>query len=249
MSEQDTPPIRARATRYYDGLWGVIARYLKVPRGGPRLPSDPEESYEVFHPAPGFLRCLKLWFWLAFLLLDGALLAGWIVLFVAIPWLALLLLPVTLVLLVVPEFVIYVALHLRYDATWYLLTPRSLHLRRGIWVIQEMTITYANVQNLRVRSGPVQRLFGIEDVLVETAGAGAGTQDHPATISNQGLLEGVADASRIRDLIMARVRTQQGAGLGDEPSAGVVSPPHWSPQHLALLREIREVLATARLDT
>ena len=64
------------------------------------------------------------------------------------------------------------AMHLRYDTTWYVLTNRSLRIRRGIWMIHETTITYENVQNVSVNQGPLQRIFGIADVLVQTAGGG-----------------------------------------------------------------------------
>jgi uncharacterized membrane protein YdbT with pleckstrin-like domain len=75
--------------------------------------------------------------------------------------------------LIAPDVIAYVGLHLRYDTTWYVFTDRSLRIRRGIWVIHETTITFENVQNVAVAQGPVQRYFGIADVIVQTAGGGA----------------------------------------------------------------------------
>ena len=76
-------------------------------------------------------------------------------------------------ILVAPDVIAYVAIHLRYDTTWYVLTDRSLRIRRGIWIIHETTISFENVQNVEVRQGPLQRYFGIADVIVQTAGGGA----------------------------------------------------------------------------
>ena len=63
-----------------------------------------------------------------------------------------------------PDVFAYVGIHLRYDTTWYVLTDRSLRIRRGILTIHETTISFENVQNVEVRQGPLQRYFGIADV-------------------------------------------------------------------------------------
>jgi hypothetical protein len=120
------------------------------------------------------------------------------------------------------------------------MTDRSLRIRRGIWVIHETTITYENIQNVSVNQGPLQRYFGIADVLVQTAGGGGAQQQpgQPAGGAHSGLIEGIRDAPRIRDLLASRMRRSRTAGLGDEPhdheSAG------FTPRQVALLREIRD---------
>jgi uncharacterized membrane protein YdbT with pleckstrin-like domain len=43
----------------------------------------------------------------------------------------------------------YIAIHLRYDTTWYVHGDRSLRIRRGIWVIHETTLTFENIQNVK----------------------------------------------------------------------------------------------------
>jgi uncharacterized membrane protein YdbT with pleckstrin-like domain len=132
-----------------------------------------------------------------------------------------------------------VAIHLRYDTTWYVLTERSMRLRRGIWMTSEVTITFENVQNVRVRSGPVQRHFGIADVVVETAGGGKRDEYGRTTLSH-GVIEGVANAEEIRDLVMSRVRASRTTGLGDEREPARAG---WSSAHVAALREIRDEVA------
>ncbi len=114
-----------------------------------------------------------------------------------------------------------------------------------------MTITFENIQNVTVTQGPLQRWFGIANVLVDTAGGGGGAakeaHGQASLGAHRGLIEGIADAPRIRDLLLARLRRSRTAGLGDEaherPSPMRARPaPAWRPEHLAALREIREAL-------
>jgi uncharacterized membrane protein YdbT with pleckstrin-like domain len=114
-----------------------------------------------------------------------------------------------------------------------------------VWIIEERTITYENIQNVKVTQGPVQRHFGIATVVVETAGAGA-TVGKGTVVGNQGVLEGVTDADVIRDRILAKMRESSSTGLGDEPSQVPAVPPSrspWTPAHLELLRQLRDELA------
>jgi membrane protein YdbS with pleckstrin-like domain len=186
---------------------------------------------------------MKLTFWIGLILFDAAILCGWVAILVASPPLGLALALPALILAVVPDIVAYLAIHLRYDTTWYVITGRSLRIRRGIWVIHETTITFENVQNVSVSQGPIQRFFGIANVLVETAGGGGdaqqGNQGGQWQASHRGLIEGIADAPRIRDLLLERLRRSRTAGLGDERH-GDDWRPGWTVQHTAALREVRD---------
>jgi uncharacterized membrane protein YdbT with pleckstrin-like domain len=237
----------------YHGVWQVLVRWFVVPREPPALPARPGVTIERLHPSLGFLRYLKLQFWVGLTLIDLWFLIGWIASFVVNPWLGLALTPVFFAVAIVPDLIAYVAIHLRYDSTWYVLSDRSLRIRRGIWTIHETTITFENVQDVKIHQGPLQRFFGIANVIVETAGGG-GSGKHGkkelSTHSHTGLIEGVADAARIRDLIMARVRRSRTAGLGDEArehrEADRPAAPVWTAEHVAALREIRDGLRELR---
>jgi len=230
----------------YQGTWGVLARWFRVPRQPPQLPVAPGEAAASFRPAPGFLRYLKFEFWILLTLFDGLLLVGWLILTVALPLVGILLAPLALFIAVAPDVVAYLAIHLRYDTTWYVMTERSLRIRRGIWVLHETTITFENVQNVVVSQGPIQRFFGIADVLVETAGGGGSQAEghgQSSLAGHRGLIEGVANAPQIRDLLLKRLRRSRTSGLGDEPASAPPSPaPAWTAEHLAALREIRDAL-------
>jgi membrane protein YdbS with pleckstrin-like domain len=230
----------------YRGLWSVLVGWFRVPAEPPTLPAAEGEYLARFRPAPGFLRYLKFWFWLALLAVDVALAAGYVATASALVagglwWVALLLLPVALFVMVFPDVLAYVAIHLRYDTTWYVMTDRSLRIRRGVLVVHEATITFENVQNLRLRQGPLQRHFGIADLVVETAGSGGGHGHEGKTgVDNRGVIEGIDNAPEVRERILSRMRQSRTAGLGDEEPAAPPPPSVWSPAHLAALREVRE---------
>jgi uncharacterized membrane protein YdbT with pleckstrin-like domain len=112
------------------------------------------------------------------------------------------------------------------------LSDRALRIRRGIWVITEVTVTFEDVQNLRVQGGPVQRWFGIADVVVETAGGGSAETGQAGHVA---VIQGIADAPEVRRRIMQQVARSGTAGLGDEEHV----PPAWSPELVAALTEIR----------
>lgn len=223
----------------YRGIWSVLVDWFRVPDEPPSLPVTADDQLQAFRPAEGFLRYLKLEFWIILAIVDGALLVAWVAVTIAEPWLGAILAIPALLLAVVPDILAYIAIHLRYDTTWYVLGSRSLRIRRGIWVIRETTITYENVQNIKVTQGPLQRFFGIANVLVETAGGGGHQQSEGKTNDlHGGVIEGVADAHRIRDLVLQRVRRSTSAGLGDE--GRLDEPQRWSPLHMEVLREIRD---------
>ncbi len=231
------------AEHVYTGVWAVLVRCLRVPDSGPSLPDFGSGKIEVFHPAPGFLKYLKLYFWIVLALIDGLIAGVWLVISINAPVLGWFLLGPMLALAIVPDIVAYIAIHIRYDTTWYAMNNRALRIRRGVWIVHEMTFTFENVQNVKVVSGPVQRLFGIENLEIETAGSGESEQS--GSITNKGIIEGVADAHRIRDMIMERVRASKSAGLGDDASGESGGPAMWGAEHIGVLREIAEALRSA----
>lgn len=109
---------------------------------------------------------------------------------------------------------------LDYRYRWYMTTDRSLRIREGIAQVQEQTMMLANVQNVAIRQGPLQRWLGISDVEVRSAGGGGGQQkgpEHKAGGKDLHLcyFRGVSNPEEIRDLILARLRQLRDAGLGD----------------------------------
>lgn len=147
----------------------------------------------------------------------------------------------------------YFALRLDYELRYYVITDRSLRIREGAWTIREMTLTHANVQNLRIDQGPLQRMFGISDVVVDTAGGGAQVTNQPGGHGHHAVLAGIEDAEAVRDLLRRHVeRAGRGdAGLGDErPRAKVAAASGRlaasSPAVQAALRDLRVAAGALR---
>jgi membrane protein YdbS with pleckstrin-like domain len=227
----------------YRGIWAGLTRWFRVPSEPPSLPLAPGEQVRSFRPAEGFFRYLKFKFWIVLAAIDGAIVIGWAALFLWRPVLASWLAPLAFAIAIFPDIVAYIAIHLRYDTTWYVFTNRSLRIRRGIWVIHETTITFENIQNVSVNSGPLERFYGIANVTVDTAGGGKAvkhshSKGEEGGSSHQGLIEGIDNAADIRILILNRVRHSRSAGLGDEAHTTSV----WTAEHIATLREIRDAL-------
>src|SRR5690606_30104077 len=136
--------------------------------------------------------------------------------------------------------------HLKYDTMWYVMNARSLRCRRGIWRIVEHTITFENVQNVHVRRGPIQYFFGIWTIVVETAGATEPEGASHFAVGNKAIMEGIDDPDRIRALILERVRRSRGTGIGELPGEDARAAAVWRPEHVRVLRDIRNEIAELR---
>jgi membrane protein YdbS with pleckstrin-like domain len=112
-----------------------------------------------------------------------------------------------------------VLLRIDIDQRWYLVSDRSLRIREGVINLKEKTMTYANIQNVRIEQGPLQRALGIADVQVRTAGGGGSAskeeQQSRSKDMHIGYFRGVANAGAIRDVVLERLRRQADSGLGD----------------------------------
>jgi membrane protein YdbS with pleckstrin-like domain len=145
------------------------------------------------------------------------------------------------------------AARLNFEMRWYIVTDRSLRVREGVFGVREMTLTFANVQNIAIRQGPLQRLLGIADVVVQTAGGGGASSHHGHERGDRGgsmhtgTLRAVDNAEQVRDLILDRLRRLRDAGLGDpddRQTQGLPAEPVHSAD--ALRAAARELVETAR---
>jgi membrane protein YdbS with pleckstrin-like domain len=196
-----------------------------------RVPPEPLDpmgdvaSLRVFRAAPGYLR-YRIFLWAlkqagAFLvavvsiipLVTMTMREGHGAIILALEMLVILFFPIQ------AAFSFFV-LRLDYEVRWYKITDRSLRIREGVVSVHEMTMTFANIQNIGVSQGPVQRLFGISDVRVETAGGGGtmtAQKDRRQAMAQMhvGVFRGVDTPDEIRDLMLSRLRRLRDTGLGD----------------------------------
>jgi hypothetical protein len=136
----------------------------------------------------------------------------------------------------------YAMVRLDYELRWYIVTDRSLRIRAGLAFVQESTMSFANVQQVIVSQGPLQRLLGIADLRVQSAGGGGDRHEHGHGDSlHTGVFHGVDNAGQIRDLILERLRRFREAGLGDPDDATAAHAATEPP----LLRSKEDALAAA----
>ena len=143
------------------------------------------------------------------------------------------------------------AVRIDYAQRWYMVTDRSLRLRWGVVRIQETTMSFANLQQVSVHQGPLQRLLKIADVEVRSAGGGSGEEESGGDSMHRSVFHAVENAPEIRDLILARLQRFRQAGLGepddarDEPAPSMVTPSaagdDATDAALELLAEAREL--------
>ncbi len=210
----------------FKNLRAWFERVLRIP-GDPEPPPGDEARTQSFRAAPNYYRYL-LGVWLLKTL-------G--VLFVLIPmeigpFFGFFQLKHDEILrayvLGLPQMIILAALlgrlfslalvRLDFEKRWYFVTDRSLRLREGILNVREMTITFANIQNISISQGPLQRLLGIADLRVDMAGgASPSRKEHKgkAESLHTAFFRGVDNANAIRELIQKRLRELKDSGLGD----------------------------------
>ena len=149
----------------------------------------------------------------------------------------------------------FAMLHLDYEMRWYLLSDRSLRIREGLVKVQEKTIAFANIQNMTIRQGPLQRLLSIADLEVRTAGGGgaAAKEGNGGRHASGGDMHvarfrGVSDAAEIRDTIRECVRQHRDAGLGDpdDRQGRASAPATREGERPALVNAARELLVETR---
>ena len=84
-------------------------------------------------------------------------------------------------------FFTYFSQRLNYLLRWYIISDRSLRIRTGVLSMRELTMTFSNIQEIRVTAGPLQNLLKIADVEVSSAGGGTNDREKPAgPVPNKG---------------------------------------------------------------
>jgi len=157
---------------------------------------------------------------------------------------------VAVLLMVVHALFSLAVLRLDYEKRWYVVTDRSLRVREGVMSVREMTVTFANIQNVSVMQGPIQRALGLADLQVETAGGGTAHANQKQLGPNLHVawFRGINNAEEVKELIKDRLRKLKDAGLGDHDDVhhhGDFLPPGPAVASADLLEALRAVHAEA----
>lgn len=120
---------------------------------------------------------------------------------------------------VVQLVVSFLLLRLAWEMRWYVVTDTALRIREGLLRTHEQTLTIAKIQNMRTRQGPVQRLFAIADLEVQTAGGGgSGSSDSDKdgkSSARLGRFRGIDNVEALRDRLRRLQGRQRGSGVDD----------------------------------
>lgn len=233
----------------YDFLKRIFFPILKVEETHPHPPAghEADESLQIVRASPSYLR-LRLFLWKLYAVVWGlGVLSAAVALVIVDSRFLWLVIP----LVAVAAFkaaALYVTTRLDYDMRWYVITDRSLLIRQGVWNVREITLTFANAQNVQVKQGPVQRIFGISDVLVETAGGGGGKEEQGSDL-HRAVLRGVDNPEEIRDRILELLRRHRSAGLGDPDDHldhSTALAPHLLAEILDEAKRLRAVVASSK---
>ncbi|MEQ8821072.1 MAG: PH domain-containing protein [Sumerlaeia bacterium] len=226
----------------YSLLKAPILKILKVPPE-PEDPFGNSRSLKVFRAAEGYFHYKLITFLIGQLFAFIGLVVGVVIFFIAVsseiqdPTLRtiVLVIEVGAVLFFFLQLLLNLALlRLEYELRWYKITDRSLRIREGVWSVREMTMSFANIQNISISQGPLQRLFKIADLKVQSAGGGGVVEAQQAQQSGAvnmhlGYFRGVDNAEEIRDLMRERLRRLRDSGLGDHDESADEVPADVTP--------------------
>ncbi len=237
----------------YKAFCDACEKVLKIP-APPEPPPGHEETTQIFRAAPNFLKyLLAMWAIRAALIVGAAAIA---LLAIAIPnmmgrnhsalshVIVLVLDSVAFVVVLITQLWGLAIVRLDYEKRWYVVTDRSLRVREGIVNLREMTVNFANIQNISISQGPIQRMLNIADLRVDTAGGGGGgpKQGNEQMYNlHTAFFRGVNNANEIRELIQARLRHLKDSGLGDHEEVAAASKASSTEEGLIVaLREVHE---------
>jgi membrane protein YdbS with pleckstrin-like domain len=237
----------------YNSLRKIAERLLRIPHD-PTPPPGDHVSTRIFLAAPNYYKYLLCLWGLkgiaAFLGVTIAVVIPSAALAITLTkqgktWAILLwLIPVAAILLTIAGILLLLAiLRLDFDKRWYVVTDRSLRIREGVTTVREMTVNFANIQNISISQGPLQRALQIADLRVDTAGGGGGGSPGKERSENlhTAWFRGINNADEVRELIQQRLRRLKDSGLGDHEENAPNVPSAKLEFSVAMLAAIREI--------
>ncbi len=121
-------------------------------------------------------------------------------------------------------------------------TMPEIYVKKGIITVTRKHVPFRTITNIASKIGPFDRLFGVGNVSIETAGYSGASQQGP-----EEKLEGIIFHEEVRDFILRELRkfrtpfttTTEPDGKLEEP---VPRGPGLDDEMLITLREIRDLL-------
>ena len=123
----------------------------------------------------------------------------------------------------------------RYYTLRYSFDNEGIHMRVGVFFRRETNLTYARIQDIHLRSGILQRWFGLAEVQVQTA-SGSSTPEL--------VIEGFKEFENIRDFLYSKMRGRSG-----NPKTVItpdIQPTNGDEEMVQLLHTLRDDLRGIR---
>src|SRR5467141_1598014 len=114
-------------------------------------------------------------------------------------------------------------LFFRFHTLRYRFDAEGIHMKVGLLFRREINLTYARIQDIHLRSGVIQRWFGLASVEIQTASGSTGAEL---------VIEGFKEYEVIRDFLYTRMRGYQsqrqtsGSALAESPADRAAVAPH-----------------------
>jgi uncharacterized membrane protein YdbT with pleckstrin-like domain len=132
-------------------------------------------------------------------------------------------------------------LYFRYHTLRYRFDEEGIHMKVGILFRREVNLTYSRIQDIHLRSGLIQRWFGLANVQIQTASGSSGPEL---------IVEGFKEFEAIRDFLYTRMRGYQSpkASPNESEAKSQARFEHVgeAAEVLSLLASIREELRRTR---
>ncbi|HEU0085604.1 MAG TPA: PH domain-containing protein [Candidatus Paceibacterota bacterium] len=126
--------------------------------------------------------------------------------------------PLTVALIIYILFVVgvsYVWARLTYKYYRYELAENGFKKESGVIYKKYVTIPYDRIQNVDIYRGIIDRLLGLSDLQIQTAGGGMMGGRGMRGMGSEGRLKGLSavDAEKMRDELVERARQSKNSGL------------------------------------
>ncbi len=241
----------------YESIKDLLLDLFQAPKEPPDPPKGTHASITTFRASPQYLNYQYLMLFLVLFVLAVAFtIAGGITLQNNTRLGAILCTALALLWGVI-GIGSYFLIRIEYEMRYYIVSDRSLRIRKGVWNILEQTLTFANIQNIKLEQGPIERMLGISRLVVETAGGGGVSAQNQENASShnyhRAVMSGLDNAIEIRDLILNYLRKlPYTSGLGESPGDGFFAtgttsrPKGFAPRDIQVLQEILQEVRELR---
>ncbi|MCB2204513.1 PH domain-containing protein [bacterium] len=188
---------------------------------------------KTLRPDPD-LRKYWRWHWAVWMII---MLVPLFILALGLPWPGYLISGIAFVVMLFIFILIRIYIHLYFDTLSYTIEDDLVMGTRGVFWKKRVTVPFRKITNIDISQGPVQRMFNLGTIHVQTAGA-AGAQGAVAEL----LIVGMKEFDALRDEILALLRAfyRQSTPVSAEEPA--VPPAASSDASTAqLLEEVRAI--------